>query len=407
MMMKSMSRINNQSGAVSLFVVIFAILLMSVITISFLRIMTNDQNQASSNDLSQSAYDSSQAGVEDAKRALVWYKANCLGGSPVAACTSFVSSADDCNVSIRYSGVVKTDDIASADGGVGTGEIRVQQSSSVNEGGESTDSALDQAYTCVTMQLDTDDYVGTLSANESVLIPLVSTAATSNVLIEWFSRDDITNTTGAVYPSTTVGSQPLLQQTDWPTDRPSVLRTQFMQVGNSFRLTDFDSTNSSSESNANTMFLYPTTSGNTSANMVGRDLRRDDSGETVPDTQTNTPFPTRCTTSVASGGYACSMSLQLPTPVGGGDAAIGYLRLSSFYVGTHFRVSLGGVQFRGVQPVVDSTGRANDVFRRVQSRVDLYDTSFPYPDAAVDTTGDFCKDFGVTDEDYIPGSCTP
>jgi hypothetical protein len=112
-------------------------------------------------------------------------------------------------------------------------------------------------------------------------------------------------------------------------------------------------------------------------------------------------------TSIASGGYACSMSLQLPTPVGGGDASIAYLRLSSFYVGTHFRVSLGGVQFRGVQPVVDSTGRANDVFRRVQSRVDLYDTSFPYPDAAVDSAGDFCKDFGVTDDDYIPGSCTP
>lgn len=405
--MKSISSMKSQSGAVSLFVVIFAILLMSVITISFLRIMTNDQNQASNNDLAQSAYDSSQAGVEDAKRALVWYKSNCLGTTPAANCASFVSSTDDCNVGIRYSGVVKTDDIASAGGGTGTGEIRVQQSTSVDVSGNSTDKALDQAYTCVTMQLDTDDYIGALSANESILVPLVSTAPTSNLLIEWFSRDDVTNTTGAVYPSTTVGSQPLLQQADWPTDRPSVLRAQFMQTGGSFTLSDFDATTGSSESNANTLFLYPTTNGNTTASMVGRDTRRDSSGNTIPDIQSDTPLPTRCSASVAAGGYACSINLDLPTPVGGGQAAIGYLRLSSFYVGAHFRVSLSGAQFKGVQPIVDSTGRANDVFRRVQSRIDLYDTSFPYPDAAVDASEDFCKDFGVTDRAYIAGGCTP
>ena len=84
-----------------------------------------------------------------------------------------------------------------------------------------------------------------------------------------------------------------------------------------------------------------------------------------------------------------------------------YLRLSALYKGAHFRVSLVGAQFKAVQPIVDSTGRASDIFRRVQSRVDLYDTSFPYPDAAVDVTSNFCKDFGVTDSEYIAGSCTP
>ena len=407
-MMKSTRTNRSQSGAVSLFIVVFAILLMSVITISFLRIMTNDQSKASSNDLAQSAYDSSQAGVEDAKRALVWYRANCMSAAAPATCAAFISSADDCNVGIRLAGVVKTDDIASAGGGTGTGEIRVQQSTTVDASGESTDKALDQAYTCVTMQLNTDDYLGALAAHESALIPIVTTAATSNVTVEWFSREDVSNTNGTVYPSSTVGSQPLLQQADWPTDRPSVLRTQFMQVGDSFRLSDFDATNDDSESNANTIFLYPTTNGNTTSSLVGRDIRRDSSGDTTPDTSSATPLPVRCVTSVASGGYACSITLQLPTPIGGGDAEIAYLRLTSFYVGTHFRVSLGGAQFEGVQPIVDSTGRANDVFRRVQSRIDLYDTSFPYPDAAVDTAGNFCKDFGVTDQpDYIPGSCTP
>ena len=59
---------NNQSGAVSLFAVIFATLLLTVLMLGFMRLIMVDQRQALNNELSQSAYDAALSGVEDAKR---------------------------------------------------------------------------------------------------------------------------------------------------------------------------------------------------------------------------------------------------------------------------------------------------------------------------------------------------
>ncbi len=399
--MKSISSNHTQSGAVSLFVVVFAMLFMSVVTIGFLRIMTNDQNQASGNDLAQSAYDSAQAGVEDAKRSLVWYIQQCNTGSAIDC-----SNAKDLIVSSECNRAIRT-----TNGWPAGGEIKVQQSSNVNEDGESIDAALDQAYTCVTMQLDTDDYVTTIPADQSVLIPLSGVNDFDTITVEWFSSADLSSSSAHAAPDTGSSSpKPLLPQGSWPENRPSVLRTQFMQVGPSFTLSNFDSTTNDAKSNANTVFLYPSTSGASSATLTDRDARADASGTNSPANPGSAPLPARCYAVIPSGGYSCSISLTLPTPVGASDrnGATAYLRLTSFYVATHARVTLEGTQFKGVQPTVDATGRANDVFRRVQCRIDLYDTaSFPYPAAAVDVAGSLCKDFGVTDTEYLAGNCTP
>jgi hypothetical protein len=67
------------------------------------------------------------------------------------------------------------------------------------------------------------------------------------------------------------------------------------------------------------------------------------------------------------------------------------------------------VPFDRVQPEVDSTGRANDMFRRVKTRVE-FKSDFIYPEAAVDIGGDLCKNFIITDKDtdYVDNStCTP
>ena len=62
-----------KKGVASLYIVIFATILFGVITLSFIRIILSESRQTSNDDLSQSAYDSAMAGVEDAKIAVNRY----------------------------------------------------------------------------------------------------------------------------------------------------------------------------------------------------------------------------------------------------------------------------------------------------------------------------------------------
>ncbi len=391
--MKSISG-NKQSGAVSLFVVIFAMLLITVVTVSFLRLMVGDLRQASNNDLSQSAYDSAMAGTEDAKRALLRYQQYCIQ-NPGDDCDTYGTqlSSAQCNEGLVRTLSIDGSTIGEAVPGE-TGEVKVQQNTSDGE-------TFQQAYTCVTVQLNTPNVEGSLENGASKIIPLRGEGVYDSVEISWYSRDDLSSPSATIQLPAETAPLPLNNQaTGWPATRPPVLRAQFVQYGTEFTLSNFDMTEGGA-SNANTVFLYPTRGGDTTNELILRDNRRSTTtNNPAPDSPNASPLPTRCVATVSSGGYACTMTLTLPNPISG-DASTrtAYLRLTPFYKSTHFEVRLkssgADVNFKGVQPLIDSTGRANDLFRRVQSRVEMTDTTFPYPDAAVDVTTEFCKDFTV------------
>src|ERR1700757_213185 len=153
-----------ENGAVALFIVIFFALLITTITIAFVRTMIQDQEQATTNDLSKSALDSAVAGVEDAKRAIIKYKTQCVGPNSDSGsdmCNKLEAALKDgsqCNT-LQQAGIVGDPDPSE-------GGWLIQQT----EG----DKLLKQAYTCVKVKLDTNDFVGTVTPNSSRFIPLRS-----------------------------------------------------------------------------------------------------------------------------------------------------------------------------------------------------------------------------------------
>ena len=377
-----------QSGAVSIFIVVFVALLVVVTTVSFMRIMLNDQQQATDSDLSQSAYDSAQAGVEDVKRALMLYKMKCASTVPddVAACNNIKSvlSNQKCN-----SLVSKLGDYSGRDT---TKEVKVNS-------GDNNDK-YEQAYTCTLATLNTDDYLGKMSDDQSAIIPLLGTGSFNQIRVEWFSSKDLSNgvTNISLLSRSRALNKPLLQKIDWPSNRPPILRTQLIQFSNSGATSSsFDDGN-----NANTLFLYPSSGSSVNSTLLFSSARRN--------TATQSPSVIYCKDRLNTGSYACTVTLNLPNPVGGNlDSRVAYLRLTSLYNKANFRVTLVGTQFNGVQPEVDSTGRANDLYRRIKSRIEFTDANYPFPEAAVDINGNFCKSFIVTDDrgDYDDGGCTP
>jgi hypothetical protein len=382
-------------GAVSLFIVVFSALLMTVVTVSFVTLMITNQQHATENDLSQSALDSAQAGVEDAKRALLEFESQC-GGSTSGSCAPIVTAMSTCN------GIFGAISVAGASNG------------SVVNVGDASDASYQQEYTCVKVILNTDDYLGTLSAGQSVIVPLTATGSFDTVQLSWYNPTDLQNVSGDTVSLGSVSPTPqLLSQANWPANRPSILRTELMQFDSSdgFTLNQFDS-NSSGQSDAATMFLYPT-SGAINGGLPPSDpspVSLYTARETSEGTTGTTPFDIPCQSSLTNGGYACSVNFTLPQAIGGGTA-ISFLRLTALYNATHFEVKLlssgNVVDFQGVQPEIDSTGRSNDVYRRVATRVVPADQAFPYPDDAVETTGNFCKDFFVSNNVPDTSVCTP
>ena len=227
---------------------------------------------------------------------------------------------------------------------------------------------LDTEYTCQYIDLAPADYQASLDAWQAVTVPLSGASAFSSVRIDWHIHD------GGAYARHT--NQDLLTVGAWQgADYPAMLRAAVFSTPSSASF-------SSSQVSQSTMFINPSNGGG-STNINSSD------GQIVNG---------NCVSSPSQGQYSCSMTLA-----GINSGRTNYLRLQSLYRQTNISITLldssnNPVLLDDVQALIDVTGRAGDVFRRVEARVSLLDQNFPLPDIALWSNTEICKDFSVTDD---------
>ena len=409
-----------KEGAASFYIIAFSTLILLTIAMSFAAIMISQVTRTSNSDLSQSAYDSAMAGVEDAKLAYYNYQ-DCLAEGSVADeldgdgtidCQEIiylVEQSDSCDTVGYVLGRIPDD------GEEAGGEVVIQES-------EDRSNNMQQAYTCVKMQTTLDNYEASISASypTRVINPKfdgISANSIGEVLISWYSAQnasDYGSTINSLITGTTSNNQLRLRQYRFDSKPlPPMIFFGLVQAGGSFNFSDFDITQGS-ETNRGLVYLAPTgdpemakkkgyddsylPSYNDSTKM--NRLSKDALLASNDKMRKNVPYAVYCSNSGSD--YFCSALIELPNAIGGTrsddsftfvvgtpygqptEFSLNFICKSSASCGNTIEItgadgttttSRKTTALKGVQVGVDSTGRANDLYRRVMARMDVSGSS--------------------------------
>ena len=410
-----------KKGAASFYIVAISTLILVIIAASFAAVIISEMARTSNDDLAQSAYDSALAGVEDGKLAFYNYQ-NCLK-----------SHADGCSEIINWFN--KANDPNNADDKCDMVAEILQRKIELDENGNKmgvlvqektgAKNSMQQAYTCVIVKTTLNDYITTLTGNDSSKVIRarfneISANDVKSIRVSWQSDKE-----DAEVDNSNFGDDGIFG-TKSPV--PPVISVGLIQTAGTFNLSDFDMTVGDT-TDRGTLYLVPVEEdGNTTDNRA-RDIAMNGSeGEywkylgawngtynyidkngflkSNDKTTTNLPYVVYC----ADGNdFACSATIELPEPVGGNrnddtfmiavstpyassntDIKLEFCSTSSCFVGSggasgdteSTAVSIGNTQVS-----IDSTGRANDLYRRVDVRLDAEDNASPYPMYAIQLLG--------------------
>lgn len=356
------SKATAAKGAVSIFIVMFTTILTGIIVLSFVRLMVLDQQRAINSDLADSAYDSAQIGIVDAKRAILKYEKEICPNDP-GQCRNLRRDLLDGN---------NCDAVRNILGMTGEGEVKI----ATTEGQDS----LEQAYTCAKIKYYTDNYERELKEGmgEHIVLPISTIESTNQLTLEWH-----TNADSVGYSLSSIDHR----SPQWPNDsgwgnRPPVLIVRHIKRGSSV-----------DNATARTLFLTPSANGSYGD---GANFGLDVTATNLSNGQ-NPPVVKVGCNSINS--YHCKVTLGFDSNIEA-LSQNDFLHITKLYSPkTTLRLSLPNStnRFSGIQPEIDVTGRANYVFRRIKSRVEFTSGLFPYPTAALSVDGDVCKSFEITD----------
>ncbi|MBR0460929.1 hypothetical protein IJI91_03025 [Candidatus Saccharibacteria bacterium] len=368
-----------KKGGASIYVTIFIALIISIVTLSFARLAISELSKSGDYDLNQSAYDSALAGVEDARLTI----SSCLQtGKTLDQCGITSTNLDDCNAFLK-SPYIDRDEV--------DGAVFIEENS--NQSGETTS----QAYTCVVLNSNLPDYLGQISSDYRVrLVPLKSDNlnGVDNVVLSWYENSETQCPSGNCDGK--FGSKE-----NAPV--PPVLAVSVIQAGSDFTR---DSFNDTRNGKFGSVVLYP--NGN-----IGNDVSMAEvsAGELVSafdkGSGTNQAKIIGCHSTDT---YACSVRIKLPSASRHKDTT--YLVVAMPYDNTSsaFKVTLNDssnsvINFRDAQIAVDSTGRANDVYRRIEARIDPVDIYYPYSLYGVELASAYGSEGGMDKDFWVTRNC--
>lgn len=337
--MKSIRTKLNQQGIASILVAGIFVVIISLIVTSFALLTRREQRQALDKQLSTQAYYAAESGVNAAVKAL------------------------DNNAGVSNSDCSKTNDVLGS-----------------NDLGDGLQ------YSCVLIDNDPGELVYSPVSTEKSTILKLNAPGADTINISW---QDLANKENYVtasdgHPLSNADSRGVLRDEVW---QSGVLRVSLMPITKPI-------TREKLIKETQTLFLYPnlnTTTGRKgthqfSASKAGQGVFVD--GECNPSNSPDTP-------------YDCNIKItNLPTGVNSY-----YIRLKSILTNHSVQITANGdgnqIQLQGTQAVIDATGKANDVLRRIQVRVPL-NADYSYPEFGLETTNAICKDLELYV--HIPGS---
>ncbi len=238
--------------------------------------------------------------------------------------------------------------------------------------GATLDPASNVAYTCVTVDPAPPSLVfGTISTT-STIFPISSTGSNITTINLTWQTKDATSTPSAGCP-TTANVTIFPTVSSW-TCGYGIIRFDLVPTDGGLSLAGL-------QSSQRTSFLFP----------------RDNSGGVF--TLSAAAWSNRV-------GIQCN-NTDCHVAITGLNANTYYMRVSSLYKDSSLKItatdSLGNtLALKDAQALVDSTGKAQDVLRRIQVRVPLTSRRNQESDYAIQTTDPICKRFSVMDGYFDP-----
>jgi hypothetical protein len=343
--MTNMNHKQKESGMVAIMVTLILMIVISLIVLGFAQISRRNQRQALDSQLSTQAFYAAESGVNEVAYLM---QSKLAQGVSVPAKSECRSDSDGFYASLKYA---------------------------IDE-----DNAVE--YTCLTVDPTPSELKSKNVDTTGTIFPLVAAngASIDSIALTWKTLDS--NSGGGVDPSE--GCRPNL------TDPPFLTSDAWTQSKCGYGVLRMD--------------LVPT------SGLLGMQSLRNNTMTTffVPLTSTNAP--SGAVAYAAGGGNAvvgvrCTSESCTQT-INGLSGNRYYLRVSSIYKSVSFEVAAKDassipLEMQDAQAVVDVTGKAQDVLRRIQVRIPLSGSSTNLlSDYAIQSTESLCKRFSVMNNYY-------